>query len=681
MRSDVLASFYTCAGKYWGAPSPEVETFASLTPRPADAFGANPLNPGWGAAGGDLLRLSPDGRGPDGEMSGADRPNPREISNAVSAQHGADIPNAAGASDFLWMWGQFLDHDLSLTEAGHTHAAPIPVPVGDPHFDPFGTGDATIPFTRVDPTATGYQNQVTAYIDASMIYGSDAATLAEMRVAGGKLLMVEDDFLYVDGTKVFTGDIRAAENAALLSMHTLLTREHNRMVEELAARDPSLTADELFEAARARVEAMVQAITYNEFLPLLIGEDAIAAYDGHDPAVNPQISVEFSTAVFRMGHTLLSSHLRLTGEDGADQGALALRDAFMQPGFVNANGIDSLLRGAATQHAQEFDTMVVEDVRSFLFGPPGAGGLDLASLNIHRGRDLGIASYNELREAVGLDRVTGFDQITSDAGLAARLETVYGHVDLVDAWVGGLAEDHIPGGMMGQTFAAVMVDQFTRLRDGDPYWSEGRGFSQAELDELWHTRLSDIILRNTDIEAIQTNAFMAMGRIVGDDAEDLMPGSEGADFMLGLAGDDILGGFGGDDELRGGTGKDLLYGLAGGDTLWGDAGDDVLQGGDGNDLLNGGDGDDLFDGGTGQNVLGGGAGRDGFHFDTLGAARTVVLDFDAREDALFFSNVSRGEVHLGLKEDGLTLELDADTAVVFANWTPDELVYLLELMG
>jgi hypothetical protein len=579
------------------------------------------------------------------------------------------------------MWGQILDHDMSLTEGGKTDPAPIPVPAGDPYFDPLGTGTQTIAFVRAEPTATGYMNQITAFLDASMIYGSTPETLAEMRVEGGKLLMVEDAYLYIDGMKVFTGDIRAAENVALLSMHTLFTREHNRMVAELAERDPSLTDDQLFDAARARVEAIMQAITYNEFLPILIGKDALPEYAGYDPTVNPQISLEFSTAVFRMGHTLLSSQLQLVAEDGAGEGSMALRDAFMQPGFVAENGVDSLLRGAATQAAQEFDQMIVEDVRSFLFGPPGAGGLDLASLNIQRGRDLGIPSYNDLREAVGLERVTSFDEITSDADLVARLEGVYGDVDLVDAWVGGLSEDAMPGGgMMGETFTAVMVDQFTRLRAGDPYWSENRGFSEAELEHLWSTKLSDVILRNTDIDEIQTDAFAAMTRMIGEDAAEQMPGSQAADFMSGHAGDDLMGGFGGGDEVRGGDGNDTLYGLEGDDLIGGGAGDDALLGAEGNDTLCGGDGDDLFDAGTGENVIAGGAGADGFHFDANGPSHTVVLDFDAGEDALFFSNVSVVLVHLDLEPDGLVLTLDPDSKVTFAAWDDDTVAYLTDLI-
>ncbi|MEO0829890.1 MAG: peroxidase family protein, partial [Pseudomonadota bacterium] len=507
-----------------------------------------------------------------------------------------DLPNAASASDFLWIWGQFLDHDLSLTEAGEGETADIAVPAGDPYFDPFGTGQAVIPFTRVDEHNGAYLNEITSFIDASMIYGSDAETILEMRVEGGKLLMTEDAQLELEGANLITGDVRAAENVLLSTMHTIFTREHNRIVDELAAEDPSLSDDSLFEAARARVEGIVQAITYNDFLPILIGEDAISAYEGYDASVNPGISVEFSTAVYRLGHTLLSGNLQRAGEDGEMLDPLALRDAFFRPSLLQQEGlIEEVLRGAATQSAQALDTMVVEDVRSFLFGPPGAGGMDLAAINIQRGRDLGVASYNELREAFGLERAETFADITSDTSLAARLEAAYGDVDLVDAWVGGLAEDPVGDGLLGETFTLAMVDQFTRLRDGDPFWSAGReGLTQSEIDDLWDTTLADVILRNTDVEAIQTDVFMAMDRIAGTDGKDRLEGDEGANFIFGLSGRDRLHGREGDDDLQGGANNDKLFGNRGDDTLHGGTGDDVLRGGRGSDTMTGGEGDDRF---------------------------------------------------------------------------------------
>jgi len=162
------------------------------------------------------------------------------------------------------------------------------------------------------------------------------------------------------------------------------------------------------------------------------------------------------------------------------------------------DGIEPILRGLAAQPAEEIDVMMVDDVRNFLFGPPGSGGLDLACLNIQRGRDHGLPAYNDAREALGLARRTTFAQISSDAEVRARLASVYDSVDDVDVWVGGLAEDHVEGAMVGELFFIVLKDQFERLRDGDRVWYE-ETFSGAELELLRRTRLSDIIRRNTEI--------------------------------------------------------------------------------------------------------------------------------------------------------------------------------------
>lgn len=695
----------------------------TLVPRPVDGTGTNTNHSDWGATDTDLLRIAPSDLGPDGEMSGADRPNARAISNAVAQQSG-DMPNAAGASDFLWIWGQFLDHDLSLTEAGSTVTADIEVPIGDPHFDPMGLGGAVIPFNRVDQHDGAYINEITGFIDASMIYGSDAETVTKMRVEGGKLLMTEDAQLMLEGANLVTGDVRAAENVALSSMHTIFTREHNRIVDELAAEYPDLTDDQLFEGARARVEGIVQAITFNDFLPILVGADAIGSYSGYDDAVNPGISIEFSTAVYRLGHTLLSSNLKLVEEDGTEKTPLALRDAFFRPSLLTQpDMIEDVFRGAATQHSQALDTKVVEDVRSFLFGPPGAGGLDLASLNIQRGRDLGIASYNDLREAIGLTRAESFSDITSDTDLAAALEAIYGDTDKVDAWVGGLAEDPVGDGMLGETFSTILVDQFTRLRDGDPFWSEGRtGLSDAERGEIWNTQLSDVILRNTDVDAIQKNVFMTMNRIIGSDESDTIKGTGYADFafggdgndklrgrkgdddlqggagnddLRGNRGDDILdggtgndlliGGFGddtllggdgqdslrgarGNDVLEGGAGADMLNGARGDDTLRGDEGNDTLRGHDGDDILEGGEGNDRLNGQYGNDTLTGGAGSDCFIFNINHSGANVITDFEIGCDVLKFRNGAEASLDMERIGNDLVYSHDGDWSLILEDY-------------
>lgn len=634
--------------------------------RPADGTSAHPDHPDWGATNSALLHMAPSDLGPNGEMGGDGRPNPREVSNILSQQHGS-THTSGGASDFLWIWGQFLDHDLSLSGSESEITAHIEVPAGDPFFDPFGTGQAIIPFTRVEHHHDGYHNEITAYIDASMVYGSTEEMVSAMRGAGGKLKMTEDEFLHRDGDGFLTGDVRAAENVALTSMHTLFTREHNRLVDELSERNPTLTADELFEAARARVEALVQAVTYKEFLPILIGEDAIGAYDGYDSEVNPGIAIEFSAAVYRLGHTLLSANLQRVTENGKQLDPLALRDAFFQPHLVSQkNMIENVLRGAATQTSEAIDTKVVEDVRSFLFGPPGAGGLDLAALNIQRGRDMGVASYNDLREALGLSKAKKFSDITSDPELAAKLKEAYGDTDLVDAWIGGLAEDPYGSGLLGETFTIVMVDQFTRLRDGDPYWSEGReGISKSELAELWDTSLSDIIVRNTDISVLQKDVFAAMERTMGTNAQDDLTGTSARDFMHGRKGADSLSGGANDDELRGGDGADILEGNNGDDCLSGNRGQDLLKGGKGNDKMFGGSQADHLVGGNGRDELNGGSGKDLLR----GNLGNDTLDGDSGSDVLIG----------GKGNDLLTGGAGADCFVFFSSHSGEDTITDFEL--
>lgn len=643
-----------------------------------------------GRAGDTLLRLTEPAFGDGiGTLAGDERPSAREISNIVNAQD-SDMPDPGGASDYLWAWGQFLDHDLSLTEAHHGgEAANIPVPFGDPQFDPFMTGQAEISFSRVEAlegsgvdSSREYANQITTFIDGSQIYGSSQDVMDTMRVEGGKLRMV-DNMLDQDDSGFMTGDVRAAENVALSSLHTLFTREHNRQVDLLAEADPSLDADALFEGARARVEAVMQAVTYNEFLPRLLGADALGAYEGYDASVNPGISVEFSTAVYRFGHSLLSGEIQRLNEDGSEHesGNLALRDAFFNPSQLFASGIDPILRGLGQGASQELDVHVIEDVRSFLFGPPGAGGLDLASLNIQRGRDLGLGSYNDIREGLGLARAESFDDITADTDIAAKLEAAYGSVDLVDAWIGGLAEDPVNGGMLGETFSFVMVDQFSRLRAGDELWSENRDFEAGELDALWATTLSDVITLNTDIEHMQSDVFSTYNRIGGENSSDRLVGTHENDLILGFEGNDWLKGRKGDDEIFGGAGRDKLLGNRGDDKLHGGADRDILYGGKGNDMLSGGDGKDRLNGGAGDDVLEGGADRDVFIFTSWHAGHDRVTDYDIEDMVRLKGNlrdVSVQEIAQQDESTDLFLSLSKNTSIVFENVTDAEIDDILE---
>ena len=299
-------------------------------------------------------------------------------------------------------------------------------------------------------------------------------------------------------------------------MHTLFVREHNHQAARIAARYPGLSDEEIYQRARKIVIAEIQAITYQEFIPAFMGSGMLRPDSGYDPNVNAGINQAFSTAAFRLGHTLLSSNIQHLDQNGTSLpgGPLQLRDVFFAgaPPILEAEGIDPILRGLAAQQAQDLDNLVIDDVRNFLFGPPGAGGLDLISLNIQRGRDHGLPDFNTARLDLGLARKSKFSQITSDPEVAASLADLYGNdVDNIDLFVGLLVEDDMAGAMVGETLRAILLDQFERSRAGDRFFYT-RDLSKDELAEVSVTRLSDIIRRNTGVRNIQNDIFFVRGR-------------------------------------------------------------------------------------------------------------------------------------------------------------------------
>lgn len=497
---------------------------------PIDGVGNNLIDGTLGTTGAELLRITSveysDGIS---ELAGEDRPSARVISNAVNSQTGS-IVNEYHLTDYLWVWGQFLDHDIDLSEPhDDSETADIEVPQGDPFFDPFGTGTQTIGFTRTaaaEGTGTSEENprqqfnEITAFIDGSVVYGSDQERADALRTFSGGLLKTSDGDLLpfnddglanAGGTSdalFVAGDVRANENIALSSMHTIWVREHNRIATELANEDPSLTDEELYQGARRIVMAEIQAITYNEFLPALLGNNALQPYTGYNVLADAGIANIFSTAAYRLGHSLLSPELLRLNADGTEaaEGNISLQNAFFSPSELTDHGIDSLLQGLAAQNAQQLDTQIIDDVRNFLFGPPGAGGFDLASLNIQRGRDHGLADYNQARIDLGLAPVTDFSEISSDVSVQLKLASVYDTVDDIDVWVGMLAEDHVPGSTVGELMRTVLIDQFTRLRDGDRFWYQNV-FRGHELREIEQTTLADVIMRNSDVTGLQENVF------------------------------------------------------------------------------------------------------------------------------------------------------------------------------
>jgi len=521
----------------------------------------------------------------DGFLEMTPGPNPREISNIVVAQPdtGEDGPhltddNGVALSGMMYAWGQFVDHDLDLQKSDTTTDISITVPPDDPSLPP----GSPIPLTRVaiDP-ATGVPghpataiNTVTGWMDGSQIYGSDAATAASLRTADGHMKVSEGNNLPIvdspQGPAFLAGDVRAQENPDLTALQVLFVREHNYQVDRLHDQHPNWSGDKLYEMAKAITTAEMVNITYNEWLPHLLGEDAIQPYHGYDRTADARITEEFAGAAFRFGHSIVSDEISAIDNLGAFTSEQTLAESFFEPtATFNATGADGLLRHLSGDLANPLDAHIVDGLRNLLVDPPD--GMDLAAINIQRGHDLGLGTLNQTRVALGLEPYTDFDQLSSDPATAAAFEEAYGNIDAVDLWAGGLAEDHSPGAVIGPTFGTIIADQFTALRDGDRYYWENQHFDRATLREIKNTTLSDLILRDTDTTAMQSDAFVATERHSGTLGGVDPNGEEAADGMA-----------------------QLVVGSAGTDTLTGGDLNDTLVAASGHMTMTGGDGADTF---------------------------------------------------------------------------------------
>ena len=514
------------------------------TNRSIDGYGNNETNPQWGAVGDMQPRLSPvdfaDGISQPKLGIEFGKENPRIISNMLFAQENT-IESDLSLSDFTWVFGQFVDHDIILSHNGFEVLDNIVVPSDDEFFE---AGSIMRMARSEEAEGTGLSidnprqhiNNITAYLDLSQVYGSDeyranwlrSKVGGKLKVSAGNLLpwnTLDGEFntnidpsapLMADDTHTLikmyiAGDVRANENPLLISFHTLFVREHNRICDIEKDLHPGWNDDRIYNAAREKLIAYYQNIVYNEWLPAL--GVILPSYNGYKSNVNPQIFNEFSTAAFRMGHTLINGNILRMDNNGKEtkEGNIKLRDAYFNPFIIEfAGGIDAYFKGMGTQIQQEFDCKVIDDVRNFLFGFPGAGGLDLAAININRGRERGIADYNTVRTSLGLPRLNSFDELTEDADEADLIEEVYGSIDNIDAWVGMLAETHLKDALFGNVVTTMMEKQFQVLREGDRFYFENMGFTQEELVDVSTVSMRDLLMRNTSISIMQENVFKAI---------------------------------------------------------------------------------------------------------------------------------------------------------------------------
>ena len=475
------------------------------------------------------------------------RPSPRLISLKVINDIKDNQPNA---THMLMQWGQFLDHDYaylieSSTLSGEEiecntceamgECVPIQVPPNDPQFGLGTIQDGNcLSFIRagVSCISTGgiqcdprqQLNQITHWIDASNVYGSlpeeqgilrefDNGLLREGNIPG---TLPEDPNPRLGcpaGTPCFRGgDLRANEQVVLTVMHTIFLREHNRIARQLGRLNPQWDDERIYQEARKIVGAINQVITYQEYLPEILGREnmecLLGNYSGYDPNIDGGLPNSFATAAYRVGHSQIQDRFYRLDVNENFLPSLYLEQAFFNPqAYFDNGGTATFLRGLLSQQSRKIDEFVTRTLTNRLFQRPGKAGMDLASLNIQRGRDHGLPSYRAFRNFC--TRKFGLRGEIENPSTLRRLRELYNSEDDIDLWVGGLAETPLPGARIGPTFACIFAITFKGLREGDRFYYENPGvFTPEQLNEIKKASLSRVICDNGDgIREAQRNAF------------------------------------------------------------------------------------------------------------------------------------------------------------------------------
>ncbi len=328
--------------------------------------------------------------------------------------------------------------------------------------------------------------------------------------------------------------------------------------------------EKMFLATKLVVEMEYQHVAIDQYARTVTPD--IKEFVGYTAGENPAVSLEYAQSIFRFGHSQLRETIDTIDPDHGLTGKItgyALKLAFLEPGKFADIGPGAIALGMTHQQGNEIDELITPALNQGLLGQP----LDLAAINIARGRDAGIPALNEFRKAVGLQAYTGwadfganmihpdnlvnfiaaysfdgnldkanallelFNGAYADNAAALLLAGTLGlardpmmtddgefeayandfafnfmtggdrGIDAVDTWIGGLAEIHVTGGLLGETFNLVFVDQMERIQDGDRFYYLYRLAGQQFADEIGGGQFKDIIERNTGLTHLGGSAF------------------------------------------------------------------------------------------------------------------------------------------------------------------------------
>jgi peroxidase len=511
-----LAVFFSCHT----ASSNAFERSSNRDYYSIDGSNNNLVFPEWGKRGTKRVRLMPNASGyfdsshiPVDE-SNSQLPSARRIMEQVFSQ---SLPKADKGSNHLMLeFGHFIVQDtIGRTLTNDTDPFPMPCDgeIQDVLFCPMTGRSYSIPFPRSEhasgssPRAS--MNGETAFLDMSNMYGNTNEAHTEVRSFEGGRVQLDEQGLPPILDKYNS-------SPGVFAMYCIFLRYHNILADVFAAEDPSLTDEELFQMARHRNIAIYQFNAEEKYIPTLLGTK-LEPYVAYDPIVDPSIDEFFAAASFRYAHSSLSGLVRMLDEnfDPITADPLILRDVFRQPSpndvprvIRNHGGIEVFLRGLTIQNSKSSDSSFVRDLNYFTEAT--------SLLDIQRGRDLGLPSYNDAREAFGLSRLTSFEELAGYdyEDITDALKNLYGDVNKVDAYVGALVEAHNLGEEIGPLFTMSIKNQFERLRDGDRFWYRNQ-YTQEEWESF--PSLAEVIKETcTGMDNFPSESFIAWDGVLDE---------------------------------------------------------------------------------------------------------------------------------------------------------------------
>ncbi|OQV20448.1 Peroxidase [Hypsibius exemplaris] len=324
----------------------------------------------------------------------------------------------------------------------------------------------------------------------------------------------------------FAADERVNQQPLATAVHTVFLRFHNLVAGSIAQTSPYWSDEMIFQEARKIVVAVYQVVIYKEFLTGLLGSGVAShqLYDaaglklleathfmGYDAGADPHVLNEFAAAGFRL-HTLVDDNVpRLLLVTGLAENSPLSSQYNNQTLLYEEGNADALISGMLEEMALAFDPQISEELQGRLFRGQDPIGLDLMAVTIQRGRDHGLGTYNDVREACGYGRADGFDGLRDfmPPHHVHLLRSLYRDVDDVDLMVGGLMEDALSeDASVGPTFACIVTSEFRMKRIADRFWHENPDqFSPTQLRHLRRATMSHILCQTTGLRYVPSNAF------------------------------------------------------------------------------------------------------------------------------------------------------------------------------